>query len=139
MTIHRSKGLEFDAVFLPALDQSLSKRAPYLIARQPDPCLPPDGVLRYMNSSVQAILPDSWQQAFAMDKASGITEALCLLYVAMTRARQALYMFTIASGKNARQDFSSLLHSTLASGNPSVDQPSAMLYQIGQVNWYLPR
>ncbi len=37
MTIHSSKGLEFDAVFLPDLDIPLTGHPPLMVTRAPDP------------------------------------------------------------------------------------------------------
>ncbi|MBX3423287.1 MAG: UvrD-helicase domain-containing protein [Pirellulaceae bacterium] len=136
MTIHKSKGLEFDAVFLPALDVSLTGSPPLLVARRPDPCQSPDGVLRYMSADLQALLPQNWQRAFDANKSSMVYEMLCVLYVAMTRARRGLYMIAFPAGKMARQDFSSLLHSTLAAGRQDITQPLAQLYCLGDAGWY---
>lgn len=135
MTVHKSKGLEFDAVFLPELDIDLSSSNSLLVLRGSDPCEPPDGVLRYMNSSLQAMLPDSWRKAFALHKQRGVAESLCLLYVAMTRARQALYMLARPSKGEALQQFGSLLQSTLGQG-PQRLQPGAVVYTRGDPSWY---
>ena len=116
MTIHKSKGLEFDAVFLPDLDVDLSSSNNLFVLRGSDPCQAPDGVLRYMNARLQTLLPDDWQRAFKQEKERGINESLCLLYVAMTRARQALYMTARPTSGNPLQSLGSLLQSTLAGG-----------------------
>lgn len=136
MTIHKSKGLEFDAVFLPALDISLTGSPPQLIARRPHPCHAPDGILRYMSVELQAELPGDWQRAFQADKSSSVYESLCILYVAMTRAKRALYMTTLPAGKNPRQDLGSLLQSTLAAGQEAAKAPLAQLYTVGDANWF---
>ncbi len=138
LTIHGSKGLEYDAVFLPELDSDLTKSATLLVTRREDPCLPPNGVLRYMNSALQSMLPENWQRAFDANKASSLFETLCVLYVAMTRARCALYMITTPSGKNHRQDYSSLLHSTLADASTKslIAQAEAEILSLGDSRWY---
>jgi ATP-dependent exoDNAse (exonuclease V) beta subunit len=135
MTIHKSKGLEFDAVFLPELDIELSSSNSLLVLRGSDPCQPPDGVIRYMNSSLQAMLPEEWQAAFALHKQRGVNEALCMLYVAMTRARQALYMLTRPTSRGALQEFGSLLQSTLVDEQVR-SNPDAILYELGDPHWY---
>ncbi len=135
MTIHKSKGLEFDAVFLPLLDIDLSSSASLLVLRGDDPCAAPDGVLRYMNSRLQAMLPPSWQHAFNQQKRRGVVESLCLLYVAMTRARQALYMTTRPNGRAALQEFGSLLQSTLA-GAQVRSESEKILYEDGSREWF---
>lgn len=135
MTVHKSKGLEFDAVFLPELDIDLASSSSLLVLRGADPCQPPNGVLRYMNSSLQAMLPENWQQAFALHKQRGVAESLCLLYVAMTRARQALHMLVRPTSRGALQEFGSLLQSTLGSEELR-GEPAAMLYERGNPQWY---
>jgi ATP-dependent exoDNAse (exonuclease V) beta subunit len=138
MTIHGSKGLEYDAVFLPELDGDLTKSNSMLVTRRDDPCEPPNGVLRYMNASLQSMLPASWQRAFEASKAGSLFETLCVLYVAMTRARCALYMITHPAGKSSRQDYSSLLHSTLAdkSDKAKIAEEMVELLSLGNPQWY---
>ncbi|MCC7333834.1 MAG: PD-(D/E)XK nuclease family protein [Pirellulaceae bacterium] len=135
MTVHKSKGLEFDAVFLPDLDVELSSSNNLFVLRGSDPCQAPDGVLRYMNAKLQTLLPDDWQRAFTLDKERGINESLCLLYVAMTRARQALYMTARPTSGKPLQSLGSLLQSTLA-GGAQCTEPEAVLYELGSATWY---
>jgi ATP-dependent helicase/nuclease subunit A len=138
LTIHGSKGLEYDAVFLPELDSDLTKSTSMLVTRRPQPCAAPDGVLRYMNSALQALLPPSWQLAFDTQKSNSLFEMLCVLYVAMTRARCALYLITHPSGKNHRQDSSSLLHSTLLDKTSAAKaaSPETELFSLGAPQWH---
>ncbi|QDV25065.1 PD-(D/E)XK nuclease family protein [Aureliella helgolandensis] len=139
MTVHKSKGLEFDAVFLPDLTTGMSSNNSLLVLRGDDPCMPPDGVLRYMNAELQAMLPKDWQRAFDLNKERGVNESLCLLYVAMTRARRALYMYAKPSSSSPSQEFGSLLQSTLTAGTPNgprKGEPGAILYEVGAPQWY---
>lgn len=136
MTVHKSKGLEFDAVFLPDLDIDFAGNPPLLVVRGEDPCSQPDGVLRYMNENLQQMLPQSWQRAFAQTKERDVVESLCLLYVAMTRARQALYMTTHPTSGGKKQNFESMLQSVLAPSN-EVGKSEAVLYEKGNATWYL--
>ncbi len=138
MTVHKSKGLEFDAVFLPDLGAELTARSPLLVLRGDDPTQPPDGVLRYMLEALQKMLPASWQNAFHQTKARSVFESLCLLYVAMTRARSALYMTTRpASGDKARASFESILQSILTQDVALKNRVGEILYSIGDPEWYL--
>ena len=136
MTIHKSKGLEFDAVFLPVLDCELTQTNAMFVTRGADPCQPPDGVLRYMNSALQSMLPGDWQQAFQVTKSRTLSEMLCLLYVALTRARSALYLYTVPTTQKTRQDFSSLLHSTLGVDAEARRESDTTLYELGTADWY---
>lgn len=135
MTIHKSKGLEFDAVFLPDLQIDVCDGNTLLILRGEDPCQPPTGVLRYMNVHLQRMLPKTWQEAFEQHKQRQVSESLCLLYVAMTRARSALYLTTRPSSGRAAQEYGSILQSTLAE-NADIEQPHNVLYEHGSPDWY---
>lgn len=138
MTIHSSKGLEFDAVFLPDLGIPLAGHPPLMVARAPDPCQPPSGILRHMNEHVQTLLPAEWREAFHHRKSQSVREILCVLYVAMTRARNALYMITAprtSRKQNSTQHCESVLQSILG----SVEQwktAEAVLYERGNAAWY---
>jgi ATP-dependent exoDNAse (exonuclease V) beta subunit len=136
MTIHKSKGLEFDAVFLPDLAIEFAPSPPMLVLRGDDPTVAPNGVLRYMNEALQKTLPESWQSAFKQTKARGVFESLCLLYVAMTRARCALYLSTHPAGSDHKQNFDSLLQSVLASNKEEAGKAEAVLYELGDAEWY---
>ncbi|MEZ6134295.1 MAG: UvrD-helicase domain-containing protein [Pirellulaceae bacterium] len=136
MTVHKSKGLEFDAVFLPDLEAELLSSNSLLVLRGDDPVEPPDGVLRYMNANLQAMLPKSWQAAFDQHKQRSVSESLCLLYVAMTRAKSALYMTARPTSSPPTQQFGSLLQSTLAASTKAVATVASVLYESGDAQWY---
>jgi ATP-dependent exoDNAse (exonuclease V) beta subunit len=135
MTIHKSKGLEFDAVFLPDLAIDLASNPPLLVLRGEDPCQSPDGVLRYMNENLQRMLPASWQDAFQQTRQRGVFESLCMLYVAMTRARRALYMASRPTKSGPRQEFDSLLQSILAQPD-DIGRAEAVLFERGNACWF---
>ncbi len=93
MTIHQAKGLQFDVVILAELDTMLSgKQTPEFVTGVPDPFLKADGMCLYVNAAIQSLLPDDVRQMFRSTAYRTVREALCLLYVAMTRAVRALYM-----------------------------------------------
>jgi ATP-dependent exoDNAse (exonuclease V) beta subunit len=94
MTIHRAKGLEFDHVFVPALDRDLGRgREPLL--RWLD--LPrAHGVSDLIMAPVPAISSDGRGELSTLVKRltarRGANEQVRLLYVAATRARCSLYL-----------------------------------------------
>lgn len=100
MTIHNSKGLEFDLVILPQLDKSVkgdSASIKYLPGKEGEQGLlgikVPDKEMQLQNSGV-------YEQAKARDSELEEAESRRLLYVAMTRAQKQLLMVgTVAEEK----------------------------------------
>lgn len=135
MTVHKSKGLEFDAVFLPDMTVAISSSNALFVLRGDNPQSPADGVLRYMNSALQAKLPGDWQQAFDDVKQRGVVESLCLLYVAMTRARRGLYMYARPTSSKPSAEFGSLLQSTLGDGKLT-NSPQETVFETGDAKWF---
>ncbi|MDA7951123.1 MAG: UvrD-helicase domain-containing protein [Pirellulaceae bacterium] len=140
MTIHKSKGLEFDAVVLPELTAPLAgmpQRNKYTLMRS-HPAAPIESVIRYASQTTQAFLPPKWQEAFARTQAENVNESLCTLYVAMTRAAQALYLIMPPQEKSLGEtktfDYSRLLRATLTDGSPFME--NSIPYQIGHPTWY---
>ena len=114
MTIHKSKGLGFDVVVLPDLEgNSLSTRRREGLGVQRTAAravewvldLPPK--LFHENDAVLAAHVEAAEADAAYEK-------LCLFYVAMTRAKRALYMITKpVSPKSVSANFPRLLAQTL--------------------------
>lgn len=134
MTIHQSKGLEFDAVFMPTLDQSIVSRAPTFVPMYDDRTQPPIGITRYINRATQRYLSDAWKIAFMEFGNQQLAEALCVFYVAITRARQALYLYTAPASKPSKR-WGSVLHSIFAAPGLS-ETPNQILYQSGSEDWF---
>lgn len=90
MTVHKSKGLSFDAVVVCDLDQPIWK-SPKLMEYHENPCLPPVCVGMYAGDYLDTTVPEYgiMRKELHQDQ---INDALCLLYVAMTRAKHALHM-----------------------------------------------
>lgn len=138
MTVHQAKGLEFDIVFLPELDAGRA-----LIGVPPTVVWSREGVggdincvCRYTNEHEQKLLPKSFQEMFAASDDAQINEALCVLYVAMTRAIHALHLLIQPPRDNERETpktFAGLLRAALCeNGGPDV----GLLFEHGQANWY---
>jgi ATP-dependent helicase/nuclease subunit A len=114
MTIHKSKGLGFDVVFLPDLEGTKLDQAR-------------DGPAVHKGSdrTVEWVLdlPPKifWQRddvlaehVLGAEAESGY-EALSLLYVAMTRAKRAMYVITKAPGDSSSRNYLRVLAETLGS------------------------
>lgn len=102
MNIHQSKGLEFDLVVLPELDTRLYFAPPNLIVDRETPTSPIRRVCRHVDKSSVALLPAEYRRMFDAWPDRLITESLCLLYVALTRAAQALHIILSPSRLNEK-------------------------------------
>ncbi len=130
MTIHKSKGLGFDMVVLPSTDDSqVPDLGAFRVARGEGPW-----VLETPARWVRALVPAlaAAEQAWADDQRY---EAMCVLYVALTRAKRGLYVLlpeTPASRKDA-QDWASpanWIARSAGSGDPPV------IFQCGDPEWW---
>jgi ATP-dependent helicase/nuclease subunit A len=134
MTIHGAKGLEFDAVVLPELDVTLTSRPPTLVVGRDPETLEANFVCRYAAEELQKLLTPKQRQAFERERQSSVEESLSLLYVALTRAIHALYLFIPGARRRKRKDtWSALLEKTLAPPGPATQ--TGPLFEIGDPNW----
>ena len=99
ITIHGSKGLEYDVVVLPELDPNVIKgsSSSKVIEHRPEPTAAPDAIFRYRGKEFFPLLirefPVAAETYFNKWRAE-TNESLNILYVAMTRARRELVMIT---------------------------------------------
>ncbi|MDQ2687077.1 MAG: UvrD-helicase domain-containing protein [Armatimonadota bacterium] len=104
MTINRAKGLEFDAVFLPEMDWTVGLHHPPCLIQRADVAAIAAGaplieaVYSHARESIRNLDPGMTgaHQAFMDEEVTGL---LCLLYVAMTRARHALHLYTTPTAR----------------------------------------
>jgi len=129
MTIHKSKGLEFDIVVLPALEFDRGKQPQYIVGREA-PTKPIDLICRYMDQLKRGWLPEQFQKAFDQQLERQIHEFLCMLYVAVTRARYALHMIAAPSSHSEKKDAAGLIMAAL-----EIDHHPKKNPRPGQVLW----
>lgn len=137
MTIHSSKGLEFDVVVLPLLGhKKWNVNHENLLAHRDIPLGPISRVSRYPNKVLRMISPELGE-LFSNALIKQINEELCCLYVATTRAKRSLQMIVPCGhdGRNGKPVKSLVAKSqhvvqeSLAPGE--VCEPGAVLYEIG--------
>jgi ATP-dependent exoDNAse (exonuclease V) beta subunit len=135
LTIHKAKGLQFDAVFLPELDVSLTGRPPAFVVDRDSKSLEITFVSRYANQTIQALLADQERAAFEKYWQHETEESLSNLYVAMTRAAHALYLYIPGPRKKRENDsWYNLLQQALAPHQAS--EGCALLAERGDRNWH---
>lgn len=134
MTVHQSKGLEFDIVVLPELDGKLF-RAPSAAAGSPSPGESPDKVCVWRSKSIRSLLPKPLQKAFEQTVARDVSEALCLLYVALTRAVHSLHMLIPPiTSERAPASFAGVLLASLTEDRLApADQ---VVFRTGDDEWF---
>lgn len=147
MTIHQSKGLGFDIVILPDLQNGNMARS-----KQVDFTIYHDFVsnqalwaLRMPRRIIAESDPVLSRQVQADDEINCF-DSLCLLYVALTRARQGLYMITSFPGRSAAVMTPAALLKLQLTGDAKQIDGSEMvvggeeflcLYEAGESNWYM--
>jgi len=147
MTIHQSKGLGFDIVILPDLQGNNMAKAghpDFVIARDPATDRP-----RWALKTPRAVIAESdpvlAEQVQKANETAGF-DALCVLYVALTRAKQGLYMITGFPGRSSRMVTTAAFLKSQLAGDPKPTCGSVMkiageeftcLYQTGERDWYL--
>lgn len=138
MTIHAAKGLEFDIVVLPDLDQPLLGQNDQVVTHRENHIGPVDIVCRYVDQSLRPLLPRNIADAFEEAETRRATEALCVLYVSLTRAIHALHMILSPTHKGQRKDASGkLLQAALCDGDDAQQAPpSKLLWEHGDPRWY---
>jgi len=98
MTIHKSKGLGFDVVMLPELPDrtQVPDAGKFKVARGRDWLLQVPGKWAYTRHPEMLAAFERWQE-------SQLYETLCLLYVALTRAKRGLYLYLPAEPKSRKE------------------------------------
>lgn len=140
MTVHGSKGLEFDAVFAPFLSATKSwvETTPRLVYSRSDPGQPIDLVHLYCKEKLRPFLPPKVQQIFADYRHQIVQERVCLLYVWMTRAIHHLHVIVRQKVAPHKSTLASLLVSALGKSGDLADSDEevGVLYRKGNPAWF---
>lgn len=96
MTVHKAKGLEFDAVVLAELGDLIGQASRLTVWQlRPNPTEPAWAVYRSVNRDLRAIVNEydsSVGDAYEQEVARRVADDLSALYVAMTRPKHALHI-----------------------------------------------
>lgn len=103
MTVHQSKGLEFDIVVLPDLDSRVeggTRGAPPPVAYRPGPGRRATRAFPHVRKASRGLFSDVEELTTAMRdaRAGAIRDALSGLYVGLTRARHAVHVVVQPDG-----------------------------------------
>jgi ATP-dependent helicase/nuclease subunit A len=137
MTIHQSKGLQFDIVVLPELEGEIPGQMDNFIVGRPGPTQPVNLVCRSGNEHVRSFFPDELRKLYEANYRQKIEEALCVLYVALTRPIHALHMIVKPAKETAKKipkTSAGFLRATLAPDKPAL--AGKVLFEHGQAGWY---
>ena len=146
MTIHKSKGLEFDQVVLPELHHDLARMpAQGVYVLRAGPTEPVTAVFRGTNQQTRELSPQL-QEAYEQEYARRMHDHFCALYVAMTRARHGLLMIVpplelTPSGKPSNKGWSNMSYAAIlrqALSNKKQDESLSggdVLYAYGNPQW----
>ncbi len=133
MSIHKSKGLEFDVVVLPVKHSSSGWTGftPPVVVGRPAPTDPINIASRYAGELDRNLLPVSFQNIYKDDRRREIRESMCVLYVGMTRAVHATHVVLTHGAKREHQSAGGLLLSSL-----ELERKEGVIYKHGNPVWY---
>ncbi|MCC6679987.1 MAG: UvrD-helicase domain-containing protein [Phycisphaeraceae bacterium] len=133
MTVHGAKGLGFDAVVLADLDSQMHLRRELLVDRA-SATSPVRAVFANPRKELLHLMPQV-EQAAHRAEAEELNEELCTLYVAMTRARQGLYVMVRSMRRGLRKQSHAriLLHALANLSEPPIEQK--VLFEQGDPQW----
>lgn len=145
MTVHQSKGLGFDVVLVPDLQGRQMRTAGALdLVTARDPATDqPAWVLKLPRRRVSAC-DDDLRALVQREDDDGCFDELCVLYVALTRARRGLYVITSYPGDTSTSCTPATVVKQGLTGDPNPDGgapltiggiPAKRLYDAGDADW----
>ncbi len=134
MTVHNSKGGEFDAVVLPDLYHPLSPKANRVAIPERDSKTGPVvRVYPLVNKDLRALFP-TVEGPYREQEAMNLRDQLSVLYVALTRARYALHLVLPPEGGRAKNS-ARLIRDALDLDDTSADD-NDVLWESGNSRWF---
>ena len=146
MTIHKSKGLEFDEVVLPELGRLLAKVPKGFFTWSDTPTELPSRIVPTFTKPLLPSWPTIQEECYGSWTRRQIQESLSMLYVAMTRAKHALHMVLRPHDPKKDGDPKNILtHEGLLRGGldglddamrDHQEQNTTTVWYRGDPNWY---
>ena len=139
ISIHKSKGLEFDYVISPFCDWQLEKMGNVLWCQpseQPFSDLP----LAPIDYSQKGMTGTIYEHDYHHEHLQNVVDNLNLLYVAFTRARSGLFVIGKRGAKNSRSGIIEQALPLLSLGTVTGvdDKDSTMVFEYGTLSSYVP-
>ncbi len=137
MTIHASKGLQFDVVVIPELGSSWRRgRGPTLLADRPDPTGPVERMVPRLPDGLIGRAPEVARVTRDAAVAS-LRDDLSALYVAITRTRYALHVVIPPDGKSVSSALSGARVLRAALDDPGARaEPETIWAEGGDPEWW---
>ena len=133
ISIHKSKGLEFDHVLCPFCDWQLEKSGNILWCKPDEPPFNelPIAPIDYSQKGMTGTI---YEDDYHHEHLQNVVDNLNLLYVAFTRARSSLYVIGRRGAKKSRSEIIELTLPLLNEGTLTglEDAGQSLVYEIGQ-------
>lgn len=134
MTVHRSKGLEFDAVVLPELYASLAPEGGDVLIPERDPDTGRvTKVYPAMSGEYRAFFPEV-EAADRELRVAELRDGLSVLYVAVTRAKHALHLI-LPPGVGRARHSAALIREALGLEDEKANDANVLL-ERGDPRWF---
>ena len=139
ISIHKSKGLEFDHVIIPFCDWTLEKQTDNIIWCQPQEAPFSDLPIVPIDYSQNKLLGTIYEQDYLHEHLQNTVDNLNLLYVAFTRAAKSLNVIGKRGAKNSRSALIELCLPLVAQDIPEAildgmeDDKAPIVFTVGEM------
>ena len=145
ISIHKSKGLEFDYVICPFCDWQLEKQSGNILWCQPEEVPFNDLPIVPIDYSQKQMIGTIYEQDYLQEHLQNTVDNLNLLYVAFTRARQGLYVLGRRKASGSRSTLIEQCLPLVANELPEAtlegleDEQQSIVFQYGTLLHLSPK
>ena len=139
ISIHKSKGLEFDHVIIPFCDWTLEKQTDNIIWCQPQEAPFSDLPIVPIDYSQNKLIGTIYEQNYLHEHLQNTVDNLNLLYVAFTRAAKSLNVIGKRGAKNSRSALIEMCLPQVAEDMPDAqldgmeNSQAAIVFAFGEI------